>query len=57
MNLEGRVEKLENKTLNIPTLTGVLNFHPTCIFVDGKEYQNIEDVPEVLREKYSEQLV
>ena len=56
MNLESRIEKLENVTLNIPTLSGVLNFHPECIFVDGKKYQDIEQIPEALRMKYPDQL-
>ena len=56
MNLESRIERLEDRTSNIPTLIGVLKFHEHCIFVDGAEYQDIEDIPEALQEKYREQL-
>ena len=58
MSIEKRIAKLEQfqKKAESMVLTGVLNFHPGCLFVDGADYQDVKDIPEALQEKYREQL-
>ena len=57
MGLKQRIRRLEALHVNIESLEGVLIFHPELIYVDGKPYTSIEDVPSELREKYPDLLV
>ena len=56
MSIEKRIAKLEQfqKKAESMVLTGVMYFHEHCIFVDGVEYNIIDDVPQELRDKYED---
>ena len=51
-NLRARRERLEAMTGGAEVLSGLLLFYPGRIFLDGKSYTSIEDLPQEIRSKF-----